>query len=155
MQLNFNPHTFSPQPPPATNPRPIPVTRTSPYVDTGCRYNPSCLDCPLPACVEDLTPQQVKVMLNAVRWARLPGRMDELCRRHGSYEAATILADEEGCSLRTIFRRIAVAKPFPTPPCPPPDSGAGQGGFLLFGKHSAAAHLQLAFIPKPTAGACE
>ena len=61
MQLNFNPHTFSSQPPPATNPRPIPVTRTSPYVDTGCRYNPSCLDCPLPACVEDLTPQQVKV----------------------------------------------------------------------------------------------
>ena len=35
---------------------------TSVHLDTGCEYSPSCLECPLPVCKEDLTPgQQMKL----------------------------------------------------------------------------------------------
>ena len=34
--------------------------------DTGCKFSPTCLDCPLPKCVDDLSSPQPPAILSAV-----------------------------------------------------------------------------------------
>ena len=80
MQPNSNTLTNSPQPFPDANPRPIPVTSTSPYADTGCIFSPSCLSCPLPSCIEDLSPRQVQPSSTPHRRLRAPGNFTPASR---------------------------------------------------------------------------
>ena len=111
MQPNSNTLIFSPQPLPDTNPRPIPVTSTSPYADTGCIFSPSCLSCPLPSCIEDLRPRQVAALKHAAQavegsW-KLHARVQELLDMGITKDAAcAMLAAEDGVTVRAIYRRL-------------------------------------------------
>ena len=111
MQPNFNPVTFSPQPSPATNPRPTPDVPVPHYPDEGCDFSPSCLSCPLPRCVEELTPRQVAAVKHSAQADRtawkLHARVQHLIERGISNEAAfAMLAAEDGVTVRSIHRRL-------------------------------------------------
>ena len=64
--------------------------------DEGCEFFPSCLNCPLPRCVEDEPRGQQRL-----RMAARKRRMAELRRRGKSVKE---IAELFGVSLRTVQR---------------------------------------------------
>ena len=90
-----------------------PEPRFHDYPDDGCPFSDSCLNCPLPFCVEDLPPRQVaalkrtaKVSLTTENSA-LPDRVRTLLAQGITKQAAyAMLAVQDGVSLRTLYRRL-------------------------------------------------
>lgn len=66
------------------------------YGDTGCNFSPSCLNCSLPICVEDLEGSYA----NTLRRQRIIKLVED---GKSNEEIAT----EYGVSLRTIQRELA------------------------------------------------
>lgn len=66
------------------------------YVDNGCEYSPTCLDCPLPICKDDY------FRFNKGR--RL--RDIEILKQHGDGKDIGELADLFGVSVRTVQRAL-------------------------------------------------
>ena len=44
------------------------------YLDTGCRLFSSCLDCPLTACKDDLSPKELRREIQRLRNSSMPLR---------------------------------------------------------------------------------
>ena len=40
------------------------------FVDTGCGWSPSCINCPLPLCIHDLSQDQVRRLIHVRTAAR-------------------------------------------------------------------------------------
>ena len=138
MQPNSNTLIFSPQPPQAANPRPIPATSTSPYVGTGCIFSPSCLSCPLPRCIEDLSLRQVAAALKhsaqAVESAwKLHARVQEFLERGITKAVAcAVLAKWDGVTVRSIYRRLHNCQSQPPPSRDdPPLQGSSRDGLFV------------------------
>lgn len=90
--------TISAATPPADS-----VPEETHYRDTGCEVSPSCLRCPLPACVYD-EPAGSK------RAARME-RDAEICRLYRERAGnVTTLAQRFGLSRRTVQRAIAESR---------------------------------------------
>ena len=78
--------------------------------DTGCRWSPSCLDCPLPKCVHDMTKSEGQRL-----WAWARGRpVVEAYERHraanpglGPMAAVRLAAEDLGVNPRTVHRALA------------------------------------------------
>ena len=106
---------FSDQPVPGSNPRPIPAART-PYVDTGCVLNPSCLDCKLPLCVHDMTPAQLAQLRLGSGGLDTAARVQELLERGISRTAAiAMLAAQDSVGGRAIYHRLHDCQGNPPP----------------------------------------
>ena len=71
--------------------------------DEGCEFFPSCLNCPLPKCVEDEPRGQQRL-----RMAARKRRMAELRRRGKSVKE---IAELFGVSRRTVQRALKNQKP--------------------------------------------
>ena len=69
------------------------------WKDEGCEFNPSCLNCPLPRCIED-EPGGRQRIRKQVR----DDKIDDL-RRNGKSIAE--IAGEFGISKRSVYRALA------------------------------------------------
>ena len=75
------------------------------WADTGCAVQPSCLHCPLPRCVYDVTPEE--------RLAGLQARDRAIYEHHRAMRDpihTAELAREFGVSRRTVYRAIRRAE---------------------------------------------
>lgn len=70
--------------------------------DTGCAAHPSCLSCPLPACLEDLPGRHPATVLRDL----------ELLEDHAAGVRPPALADKYGISLRQVFRILSKGDAF-------------------------------------------
>lgn len=79
------------------------------YRDEGCRVHPSCLSCPLPACIyeERYSVRQGRL---ARRRASLRARDMEIVARYRAGETSREIADTYGLSPRQVFRILAIEK---------------------------------------------
>tara|TARA_Y100000310_G_C20610042_1_gene777526 strand:- start:1214 stop:1474 length:261 start_codon:yes stop_codon:yes gene_type:complete len=68
------------------------------YRDTGCRYSPSCLACPLPACIHDV-PEGLRKVKTRVWHGKIKAAL-----RDG--ETPDTLAERFGVSTRTVYRAL-------------------------------------------------
>ena len=79
------------------------------HSDTGCRYFDSCLDCPLPRCLFEVSAPEKKRMMRDYRWSLMSARFRELVDGQAmpADEAAIATAVEFGKSKRTVQRAVA------------------------------------------------
>ena len=75
---------------------------TGRFRDAGCDWSPSCLGCPLPKCVYDLTPAEK----NAYRRQRRLIRDQAMAMAVFAGVSPETVADEEGVTVRTVFRAM-------------------------------------------------
>ena len=80
---------------------------TAAYQDTGCEYSPSCLECPLPVCKEDMT-QTEQARLRAT--SPVYAVHDRLCIEHphlaGTVELMKMVGADVGLTTRTVWRYL-------------------------------------------------
>ena len=79
----------------------------------GCRYSPSCLDCPLPRCKDEMTAAEMREYWRGKRRERIT---DAFARNQSANPSMALFwvkwltAHEAGVSLRTVARTLARAK---------------------------------------------
>ena len=77
--------------------------------DIGCNYQPSCLGCQLPVCVDDLTPGQ---RLHFHRWWNTHLFLQHLHKMRNEGRKVKDIAAELGVTERTVYGRLS--KPLET-----------------------------------------
>ena len=75
------------------------------FKDEGCEFSPSCLNCPLPRCIEEQPRerQRLKMLVRAGRMAKL--------REQG--KSPSEIASIFGVSMRTVQRALKDCQPGP------------------------------------------
>ena len=85
------------------------------YEDNGCRYSPSCLDCSLPKCYEDMDAEERRRLRQRVRdmktwaaWERLRADRPGM-GKDAALDAVGMGAGVTGRSVRRAFERLGKA----------------------------------------------
>ena len=80
----------------------------------GCRYSPSCLDCPLPRCKDEMTAAEMREYQRQEARRKLRERiMDAFARNRSAnpgmapFWVEWLTAHEAGVSQRTVTRTLA------------------------------------------------
>ena len=83
----------------------------------GCRFSPSCLDCPLPRCKDEMTAAEIREYRRGKRREKRRERiMDAFARNQSEnpgmapFWVKWLTAHEAGVSLRTVARTLARAE---------------------------------------------
>ena len=77
------------------------------YADTGCAFNSSCLSCPLPQCVLDMKPSQVRTLLHVTDRSAAANAVAGLVSAGvGQMLAIQQVAEAKGVSPRTVWRWV-------------------------------------------------
>ena len=100
-------------PDPGTPSLPDEEGRIPHYEDTGCSFSPSCLSCPLPRCVLDMTPSEVAQLRRARLRGGRPLTATETAVESLVAQGATLdgaigrIAAQEGVTKQAIYLRMA------------------------------------------------
>lgn len=83
--------------------RPVQRSGEALHRDTGCEVAPSCLSCPLPACIHDAPGSLRRIFVSQ--------RQDRIARLKATGASINAIAETERVSRRTVFRLLAEARP--------------------------------------------
>lgn len=79
------------------------------YADTGCEVHNSCLSCPLPVCVHDLTNRRLLCSLIS---NPVDSQIEQEVRSSGlpTAQAVRVVAERRGVTSRTVYRAMHRSK---------------------------------------------